>query len=74
MTSGSYYLWDTVAAVAAAGYPIGEFTDAHLSVDVTDGPTSGATKRGEGAANAAYLTRADASLIEGLIVSIMSGS
>lgn len=45
MTSGSYYLWDTIAAVAAAGYPIGDFTDAHLSVDVTDGPTSGATVR-----------------------------
>jgi len=41
---------------------------------LTDGPTSGATRRGEGAANAAYLTRADASLIEGRIVSIMSGS
>jgi inosine-uridine nucleoside N-ribohydrolase len=74
MTSGSYYLWDTIAATAAAGYPIGDFTEAHLSVDVTDGPTSGATKRIDGAANAAYMTRADAATVEAVIVSIMGGS
>ena len=74
MTSGSYYLWDTVAAVAAAGYPVADFTDVHLTVDVSEGPTSGATRRGEGPANAAYMTRADAGAIEDLIISVMSGA
>jgi inosine-uridine nucleoside N-ribohydrolase len=73
MTSGSYYLWDTVAAVAAAGFPVADFTDVHLTVDVSDGPTSGATRRGDGPANAAYMTRADPSAIEALIISVMNG-
>jgi hypothetical protein len=41
---------------------------------VTDGPTSGATKRGDGAANAAFMTRADAATVEAVIISIMGGS
>jgi inosine-uridine nucleoside N-ribohydrolase len=73
MRSGGYYLWDTVAAVAAAGFPVADFTDAHLSVDTGDGPTSGATRRAEGPVNAAYMTRADASAIEALIISVMDG-
>ena len=74
MTSGGYFLWDTIAAVAAAGYPIGSFEDVRLSIDVTDGPTSGATRRVDGAANAAYMTRADAATVEAVIMSIMGGS
>lgn len=72
MTSGGYYLWDTVAAVAAAGYPIGDFTDAHLTVDIDEGPTSGATRAGDAPANAAYMTRADAATIEALLLSVMN--
>jgi inosine-uridine nucleoside N-ribohydrolase len=74
MTSGGYYLWDTVAAVAAAGYPVGEFTDARLSVDVTDGPTSGTTLRAGGSPNASYLSRTDAATIERLIIEVMNGT
>ena len=73
MTSGGYYLWDTVAAVAAGGFQVGDFTDAHLTVDTSDGPTSGATRLGDGAPNAAYMTSADAATIEALILSTMSG-
>jgi pyrimidine-specific ribonucleoside hydrolase len=72
MTSGGYYLWDTVAAIAAAGYPVGDFTDVHLSVDTTDGSASGRTLRGDGPANASYMSRADATTIEGLIVDVMN--
>jgi inosine-uridine nucleoside N-ribohydrolase len=72
MTSGGYYLWDTVAAVAAAGYPIGDFTDARLTVDIAEGPTSGATRAGDGPANAAYMTRANAATIEALLLSVMN--
>jgi pyrimidine-specific ribonucleoside hydrolase len=72
MTSGGYYLWDTIAAIAAAGYPVGDFTDVHLAVDTTDGATSGRTTRGDGPANASYLARAYAATIEGLIVDVMN--
>jgi inosine-uridine nucleoside N-ribohydrolase len=72
MTGGSYYLWDTVAAIAAAGYPVADFADARLSIDTTDGPRSGATVRADGTANAAYMRRADAQAIERLIVDVMN--
>ena len=72
MTSGGYYLWDTVAAIAAAGYPVGDFTDVRLSVDTTDGPASGRTQRADGPANASYMTRADAATIEALIIDVMN--
>jgi pyrimidine-specific ribonucleoside hydrolase len=74
MTSGSYYLWDAVAAVAAAGYPVGEFTEADLTVDTAEGKTSGATRRGDGPPDAAYMTRADPTLIEDLLISVMDGN
>jgi pyrimidine-specific ribonucleoside hydrolase len=74
MTSPTYYLWDTIAAVAAAGYPAFEFTSAHLSVDVAEGPTSGTTSRAEGPPNAEYSTGADATQIERVILSVMGGS
>lgn len=72
MRSGRYYLWDAVAAVAAAGFPVVEFKDANITVDVREGPTSGATRRGDGPANAAYMAGADARAIEGLLISVMN--
>jgi inosine-uridine nucleoside N-ribohydrolase len=74
MTSGKFYLWDTVAAVAAAGYPVADFTDAELAVDVTESVTSGATRRGDGPPNASYMTRADAATIEALLLDVMNRS
>jgi pyrimidine-specific ribonucleoside hydrolase len=74
MTSGQYYLWDTVAAIAAAGYPVVDFTGAEITVDVTEGVTSGATRRGHGPPNAQYLTRADAATIEALLLYVMNRS
>lgn len=74
MTSGQYYLWDTVAAIAAAAYPIADFTDAKLTVDVTESTTSGATRRGDGPPNASYMTRADAATIEALLLDVMNRS
>lgn len=73
MADQSYYLWDAVAAVAAAGYPVVDFTDASLSVDVSEGPTSGATVKGGGETNASYMTEANATAIEDLLVSVMGG-
>jgi inosine-uridine nucleoside N-ribohydrolase len=72
MTAGDYYLWDTVAAIAAAAYPIGTFTPVHLTVDQADGPTSGAVVRGEGEPNASYMSSADADAVEALIISLLN--
>ncbi|MEO5987002.1 MAG: nucleoside hydrolase, partial [Candidatus Limnocylindria bacterium] len=72
MTGGDYYLWDPLAAIAAAGYPIGEFTSVRLTVDESDGPTSGATQRTDGAPNAKYLSAVDAPLVENLMISILN--
>jgi len=72
MTSGSFYLWDAIAAVVAAGFPVAEFSDAHLTVDVTDGTTSGTTRRADGPTNAAYTSKADAGTIEQLLISVMN--
>jgi pyrimidine-specific ribonucleoside hydrolase len=74
MTSGQFYLWDTVAAIAAAGYPVAVFTDAELRVDVTESVTSGATRHGDGPPNASYMTRADAATIEALLLDVMNRS
>ncbi len=72
MIGGDYYLWDSLAAIAAADYPIGEFTSVHLTVDETDGLTSGAMHRTDGAPNANYLSAIDASLVESLMISILN--
>ncbi|MBA3688528.1 MAG: nucleoside hydrolase [Chloroflexi bacterium] len=72
MTSGDYYLWDTVAAITAAGYHIGQFTEAHLTVDVGEGPTSGATRRGDGEPNATFLSDAEPSTVEQLVIGVLN--
>jgi len=72
MTSGDYYLWDTVAAIAAAAYAIGNFTPVRLTVDQADGPTSGALVRSDGEPNASYLSAAEAAVVEELVISILN--
>ena len=71
MTSGGYYLWDPLAAILAAGAEIGTFTDVHLTVDTSEGPTSGATRRGPGEPNAANLTGVDATAAEEILLSVL---
>jgi purine nucleosidase len=72
MTGGDYYLWDPVAAIAAAAYPIGTFTPVHLSVDQAEGPTSGALVRGGGEPNASFLSSADAATVEALVIHLLN--
>ena len=74
MRSGSYYLWDPIAAIVAAGFPVAEFSDANLTVDVSEGVTSGATRLQDGRSNAAYMTGADAAAIERLLISVMNAT
>ena len=72
MTDGGYYLWDALAAICAAGYPIGEFTAVRLSVDETEGASSGATRRVSGAPNANFLTSVQADTVEALLLGILN--
>jgi pyrimidine-specific ribonucleoside hydrolase len=74
MTSGDYYLWDPLAAIFAIGHEPGTFTDARLEVDTDEGPTSGATRRVDGAPNASYLTEVDADAAEAILLGTLAGS
>jgi pyrimidine-specific ribonucleoside hydrolase len=72
MSSGDYYLWDPLAAMVAAGYPVGTFSSVLLSVDVDEGPTSGATVREVGKPNAEYLDQVDTPVVESIFVGVLS--
>jgi inosine-uridine nucleoside N-ribohydrolase len=72
MTGGDYYLWDPLAAILATGHEIGTFTDAHLTVDTTEGDTSGATRRGPGEPNAGYLTDVEATAAERILLDVLA--
>jgi pyrimidine-specific ribonucleoside hydrolase len=72
MSSGDYYLWDPLAAIAAARYPAGTFSPVRLIVDVEEGPTSGATVRAEGEPNAEYLDQVDTPVVESIFVEVLS--
>lgn len=73
MTGGEYYLWDALAAIFAVGHEPGTFTDARLEVDTADGPTSGATRRVDGATNASYLTEVDPDAVEAILLGTLAG-
>jgi purine nucleosidase len=74
MTIGDYSLWDALAAIFAAGHEPGTFTDARIEVDTGEGPTSGATRRVDGAPNASYLTEVDAAAAEAILIGTLAGS
>ena len=58
MTDGTYFLWDPLAAEMAADYPVGEFSEARVEVEQTEGPESGFTRPVDGEPNAWYLSTA----------------
>lgn len=72
MTSGGYYLWDPLAAMIAAGYPVGTFTAVAVDVDEGEGPTSGATRRVEGDLNGEFLSEAIAADAEATLVGVLA--
>lgn len=73
MTGGEYFLWDPLAALFAAGFEPGSFSDARIEVDLSDGPTGGATVRVDGEPNASYLTRVDAEEAEAILLGTLAG-
>jgi pyrimidine-specific ribonucleoside hydrolase len=74
MASGDYYLWDPLAAELAAGYPVGTFSEATISVEQTEGPESGFTRPTDGAANVEYLAEADDATAETVLLTVLNGS
>jgi pyrimidine-specific ribonucleoside hydrolase len=72
MSSGSYYLWDPLAATLAARYPTGTFSPLRIEVETAEGPTSGATMRADGDPNVEYLDEADAPAAEATLVGVWS--
>jgi inosine-uridine nucleoside N-ribohydrolase len=64
MTSGSYFLWDPLAAELAAGYAVGTFTDASIKVEEAEGAESGFTRPTSGEPNVEFLSTADPAAAE----------
>ena len=73
MTDGSYYLWDPLAAMFAAGYPLGSLRPAAIKVEQAEGPESGFTHPVDGAANAGYLATVDPTAAEDTLLRILDG-
>lgn len=73
MTDGSYFLWDPLAAMLAAGYPIGSFSPAAIKVEEAEGPESGYTRPIDGAANIQYLATVDPSAAEDTLLRALNG-
>jgi pyrimidine-specific ribonucleoside hydrolase len=72
MTNGSYYLWDPLAAMLAAGYPVGTFTPAAVAVEETPGAEWGFTRPVDTATNVDYLSEADAAAAENTLLGILN--
>ncbi|MEK6720044.1 MAG: nucleoside hydrolase [Chloroflexota bacterium] len=73
MTDGSYYLWDPLAAELAAGYEVGTFSPATVSVEEAEGPESGFTRPTDGSPNVQYLSDADQASAEHTLLRILNG-
>ena len=73
MIDGSFYLWDSLAAQLAAGYPIGTFEPACIEVEEAEGPESGFTRPGCDTPNIQYLTTVDASAAEETLLGVLNG-
>ena len=73
MASGSYYLWDPLAAELAAGYPVGTFEAAAIEVELGEGPESGYTRPTSGSPNARYLSLVDAAAAEDTLLAVLNG-
>jgi pyrimidine-specific ribonucleoside hydrolase len=72
MTDGTYFLWDPLAAAVAAGHPIGSFTGARVDVEEAEGPESGFTRPVEGTPNVEYLSAAELSAAEEVLLTTLN--
>lgn len=72
MADGSYYLWDPLAAELAAGYPVGTFEDAAITIEEAEGAESGYTRPTSGASNIRYLSTVDPTAAEDTLLAILN--
>jgi inosine-uridine nucleoside N-ribohydrolase len=72
MADGSYYLWDPLAAELAAGYPVGAFTPATVTVEEAEGAESGFTRPTTGDSNIGYLATVDATAAEETLLAVLN--
>jgi inosine-uridine nucleoside N-ribohydrolase len=73
MADGSFYLWDSLAAQVAAGYPVGSSSPACIVVEEAEGPESGFTRPGCKTPNIQYLGTADAAAAEATLLGVLNG-
>jgi inosine-uridine nucleoside N-ribohydrolase len=73
MIDGSFYLWDSLAAQLAAGYPIGRFSPACIVVEEAEGPESGFTRPTCDVPNIQYLGTVDRAAAEDTLLGVLSG-
>ena len=73
MGDGSFFLWDSLAAEMAAGYPVGSYSPATISVEEAEGPESGFTRPTPGDPNIRYLSVVDARAAEETLLRVLSG-
>lgn len=74
MADGSYFLWDPLAAQLAAGYPVGTFTAATITVEEAEGAESGFTRPTSGDPNIEFLSSADPTAAENTLLAILNAS
>jgi pyrimidine-specific ribonucleoside hydrolase len=72
MTDGTYFLWDPLAALMAAGYPIGSFTAARVDVEEAEGLEVGFTRPVAGTPNVEYLSSADRAAAEDTLIATLN--
>ena len=73
MTAGASFLWDPLAAVLAAGYPVGAFTPAAIDIEEAEGPESGFTRPTSGEPNIEYVVTVDAAATEETLLRVLNG-
>ena len=73
MVDGTFYLWDSLAAQLAAGYPIGTFEPACIEVEEAEGPESGFTRPGCDIPNIEYLSTVDRDAAEDTLLGVLNG-
>jgi inosine-uridine nucleoside N-ribohydrolase len=73
MTDGSYYLWDPLAAMLAAGHQLGTFSPETIAVEQAEGAESGFTRPTAGPSNCRYLSSVDPTAAENTLLGVLNG-
>jgi inosine-uridine nucleoside N-ribohydrolase len=73
MEQGSSFLWDSTAAMVAAGYPIGSVTPTAITILEDEGPASGATRPANGPPNIEYLSHVDPTAAQDTLLGVLGG-